>query len=380
MIPTMKVALVHHWLTGMRGGEKVLEAFCELFPQAVIFTLVCDPPSISDKIRRHRIVASFLQKLPGSPSRFRAYLPLFPMAAARLDLCGYDMVITSDASLIKAIRVPRGTPHVCYCHSPPRYLWDFYDLYRREEAGLLQRMAMPVISPLLRKADYRAAQSIDHFIANSAAVAERIRRHYQRDATVIYPPVDVDYFTASPRQPEDFYLFVGQLVAYKRADLAIAAFARLDRRLIIVGDGPQRHRLEASAPKNIRFIGWTTDEELRSYYARCRSLIFPNEEDFGIVPVEAQAAGAPVIAFAKGGALETVFDGQTGVHFSDPTPAGLQAAITRFESIAPTLSPTACLANSRRFSREIFTQRIREFLTTVVPARLTESLGCSMTA
>jgi len=362
-----KVALVHHWLVGMRGGEKVLEALCEIFPHADIFTLVCDEARISEKLRRHRIITSFIQRLPFGLRRFRAYLPLFPLAAEQLDLSGYDLVVSSDASLIKAVRAPAGAPHVCYCHSPPRYLWDLYDVYRREEANLLQKLLMPPVAHYLRMADHLAAQRVDHFIANSRAVAARINRHYRRPARVIYPPVDVEFFAQARRAPEDFYLFVGQLVAYKKADLAIQAATQMGRKLVVIGDGPQRARLERLAGPTVRFVGWASDELLRDHYARCRALVFPNEEDFGIVPVEAQAAGAPVIALARGGALETVRDGVTGIHFEAQNTAGLIEAIQRFERSE--FDPQACRENARQFDRSIFLAHMTEFLAPLLEAR-----------
>jgi len=346
----------------MRGGEKVLEALCDLFPSADIFTLVCDPTRISEKLRRHRITTSFIQRLPLGLKKFRSYLPLFPRAARKLDLSGYDLVISSDASLIKAVRPPAGTPHVCYCHSPPRYIWDLYDLYLREEANLLQRLVMPPLASYLQTADHAAAQRVSHFIANSQTTADRISRHYRRPATVVYPPVDVDYFSAAQRQPGHYYLFVGQLVAYKKADLAIRALSQMARSLIVVGDGPQRQKLGRLAGSVVQFAGRVSDEKLRDYYARCRALIFPNEEDFGIVPLEAQAAGAPVIALARGGALETVRNGVTGIHFDEQTPASLIDAIRRFEAGENKFDPDACRANARQFDRSIFFSRMSEFL------------------
>lgn len=383
----MRIALVHHWLTGMRGGEKVLEALCELFPTADIFTLVCDEGRISEKLRRHRIITSFIQRLPMGVAKFRGYLPLFPMAAGQWDFAGYDLVLSCDASLVKAVPVPEGTPHVCYCHSPPRYLWDLYELYRSREASAVQRLFMPVVAKYLRGVDYRAAQRVTHFIGNSRAVVERIRRHYGREATVVYPPVETGFYeeghrletcatshrletgaTHSRGQGEGgaYYLFVGQLVAYKRADLAVAAMAALGRRLVVVGDGPQRGRLERLAGANVAFAGAVSDERLRELYAGCRALLFPNEEDFGIVPVEAQAAGAPVIALGRGGGLETVVDGVTGVHFEEESVEGLVGAVRRFEAMEDRFTVEACRANARRFEKGVFVEAMREYVAKVM--------------
>lgn len=363
----------------MRGGEKVLEALCELFPTADIFTLVCDEGRISEKLRRHRIITSFIQRLPMGVAKFRGYLPLFPMAAGQWDFAGYDLVLSCDASLVKAVRVPEGTPHVCYCHSPPRYLWDLYELYRSREASAVQRLLMPVVAKYLRGVDYRAAQRVTHFIGNSRAVAERIRRHYGREATVVYPPVETGFYeeglrgqgAKGPRgkENEGYYLFVGQLVAYKRADLAVEAMAELGRRLVVVGDGPQRGRLERMAEPGVTFAGAVSDERLRELYAGCRALLFPNEEDFGIVPVEAQAAGAPVIALGRGGGLETVVDGVTGVHFAEESAAGLAEAVRRFEALEDRFTVEACRANARRFEKGVFVEAMREYVATVMSAR-----------
>jgi glycosyltransferase involved in cell wall biosynthesis len=372
-----RTALVHHWLTGMRGGEKVLEALCELLPDADLFTLVCDPAQISDRLRRHAIRTSFIQSLPFGRRRFRAWLPLFPLAAEQFDLSGYDLVISSDASVIKGVLTPPTTPHVCYCHSPPRYLWDMYHLYRREEAGRLQRWLMPPVAHYLRLVDHLAAQRVDHFVANSRAVAGRISRHYRRSSRVIYPPVETAWFGGVQRRPAEHYLFVGQLVAYKKADLAIRALGAMGRPLVVVGDGPQRRRLEASAPPCVRFAGRVDDSALRDEYGRCRALIFPNEEDFGIVPVEAQAAGVPVIALGKGGALETVVDGVTGLHFTEATVAGLQDAIHRFETAGAAWDPQACRDNARRFDRAVFLRAMADLIATITGGCLPDPVGAS---
>jgi glycosyltransferase involved in cell wall biosynthesis len=368
----MRTALVHHWLTGMRGGEKVLEALCELLPDADIFTLVCDRDRISENLRRRRINTSFIQRLPLGLKKFRSYLPLFPRAARRLDLSGYDLVISSDASLIKAIRPADGVPHVCYCHSPPRYIWDLYDLYLREEATLVQRLAMPVVAGALQAADHDAAQRVTHFVANSRNTAERISRHYRRPSTVIYPPVDVDYFSEVERKPGHYYLFVGQLTAYKKADLAIRAMTRMARSLIVVGDGPQRQKLGTLSGSVVQFAGWVPDQKLREYYARCRALIFPNEEDFGIVPVEAQAAGAPVIALGRGGALETVRNGVSGLFFDEQTPESLIGAVRRFEAVEEKFDAEACRTHSRQFDRSVFLSRMSEFLSPMLEGQGSE--------
>ncbi|MBK8230290.1 MAG: glycosyltransferase [Candidatus Eisenbacteria bacterium] len=328
----MKVALVQDWLTGMRGGEKVFERFCRRFPEAPIYTLVHVPGSVSGAIESHPIHASFVQGLPGAQKRYQRYLPLFPAAIERFDLRGYDLVLSSSHCAAKGVIVHPGTRHLCYCHTPMRYVWSSYEEYfgSGRVSGLAARV-LPFVASYLRQWDQLSASRVDSFAANSAHVARRIRRYYGRDARVIHPWVDVDFFT--PEGPrEDFYLVVTALVPYKRVDLVLEAARRLDRPFVIVGDGVERERLERNAPANVRFLGWLPEEPLRDFYRRCRALLFPGEEDFGIVPVEAQATGAPVIGLGRGGLLETVREDERGVFFAEPTADQLCAAIERFES------------------------------------------------
>lgn len=360
-----RIALLHHWLDGMRGGEKVLEALCDLAPGADIYTIACIPAAISAKLRQHRIHTSLIQRLPFGRRHFRQYLALFPMAVEQFDFSGYDLLISSDACVVKGALTAPDTPHICYCHSPPRYVWDQYALYRAG-AGPIARWLMPPVMHYLRWADHAAAQRVDRFVANSQAVAARIRRHYRRPAEVIHPPVDTDYFGQVRRAPGDAYLFAGQLVGYKRADLAVAACARLRRRLVVVGDGPERRRLEQSAPSNVQFVGRVSDGQLRDYYAMCRALLHPGEEDFGIMAVEAQAAGAPVIALARGGALDSVVDGQTGVLFNQPTVEGLIEAIRRYEAMDEPTAERACRAQAECFDRSVFLARMRALIDDVL--------------
>jgi glycosyltransferase involved in cell wall biosynthesis len=313
----------------MRGGEKVIEALCELFPQADIYTHVYDPDGISEVIRAHKVHTTFIAKLPAAKRLYKKYLPLMPMALEELDLRAYDLVISSEAGPAKGVITRPGSLHICYCHSPMRYIWDQYHIYR-QNTGLITRLFMSTISPALRVWDVSTAARVDHFVANSQFVAKRIRKFYRRDATVIHPPVSVEAFFPANR-PGDYYLCAGQLVRYKRIDLAVAAFSQLGKRLIVAGTGEEASALAKLATENIRFVGRPTDEELRSLIANCRALVFPGEEDFGIVPVEAMACGRPVIAYASGGVLETVIDGKTGVLFPEQSVASLKAAIARFE-------------------------------------------------
>jgi glycosyltransferase involved in cell wall biosynthesis len=327
----MKAALVQDWLTGMRGGEKVFEAFCRRFPDAPVYTLVHRKGSVSEAIESHPVHTSFIQRLPAGTTRYQRYLPFFPAAIERFDLRGYDLVISSSHCAAKGVVVHPGTRHLCYCHTPMRYVWAAYEEYFG--AGRLRFPAswgLPLVATALRQWDVTSSVRVDSFAANSACVAARIRRYYGREARVIHPWVDVDYFTPGG-EPEDFYLVVTALVPYKRIDLALEAVRRRPRPLWIVGDGVERRRLERMAPPGVRFLGWLPPEELRTYYRRCRALLFPGEEDFGIVPVEAQACGCPVVGLGCGGLLETARDGRSGIFFAEPDAGSLAAAMERCE-------------------------------------------------
>jgi len=331
----MRTALVHDWLTGMRGGERVLEALCGLYPDADLFTLVHRRGAVSPAIERHRITTSFIQRLPMGVRRYRQYLPLFPLAVERFDLAPYDLVISSSHCAAKAAIAPPRARHICYCHSPMRYAWDQFDAYfgpARTGVVASRLVYRPVMSRLARW-DAATASRVHRFVANSAHVAERIRRYYSRVATVVYPPVDTDFFYPSDAAPGPHVLIVSALVPYKRIDIAIDACARLGVPLRIVGDGPERAALERRAGPNVAFLGHVKDEAVRDEYRRALAVIMPGEEDFGIVPVEAQACGRPVVALARGGALETVVDNETGVLFGDPDAASLAAALERMARI-----------------------------------------------
>ena len=353
----MKVAIVHYWLVGMRGGEKVVEALCEMYPQADIFTHVYVPDAVSDRIRAHKVTTTFVGRLPRAPKAYRNYLPLMPLALEQLDLSGYDLVISSESGPAKGVIAPAEALHVCYCHSPMRYLWNMYHEYRRT-AGRLQRLLMPPLAHYLRMWDASAANRVDLFVANAEIVARRIEKYYRRDAEVVHPPVDVASFApVDPNEVGDFYLMVGELVAYKRPDLAVKAFNATGRKLRIIGGGERLSEIRALAGPNVEVLGPQPFDVLRRDYARCRGLIFPGEEDFGIVPVEAMASGRPVIAFGRGGALETVLDGRTGVLFEEQTVESLNAAVERCERCERmTFSPAALRVHAERFGKERFKQ------------------------
>jgi glycosyltransferase involved in cell wall biosynthesis len=336
----------------MRGGEKVVEALCEIFPHADIYTLVVNPAVISASLRQHHITPSFIQKIPGAVRHYQALLPLYPMALEQFDLSGYDLVISSESGPAKGVLTRPETCHICYCHTPMRYLWDMYHDYRRD-CGRLKQLAMVPLAHYLRQWDLASAARVDYFVANSNHVARRIAKHYRREATVVHPPVAVEDFICA-EMTEDYYLMVGQLVSYKRPDLAVEAFTQSGRKLVVIGEGPELKRLKKNAGPNVSFLGRQPFSVIREHYARCQAFIFPGEEDFGITPVEAQAAGRPVIAFRRGGALETVMENQTGLFFDEPTAASLNAAVDRFESNADDFDPARIREHSLSFSRKRF--------------------------
>jgi glycosyltransferase involved in cell wall biosynthesis len=357
----MKVALVHYWLVGMRGGEKVLESLCGLFPNADIFTHVYDPAAVSPAIRRHLVQTTFIARLPFARSLYKNYLPLMPMALEQLDLRQYDLVISSESGPAKGVLTRPDALHVCYCHTPMRYIWNMYLDYKHSVSPLV-RPLLAWIAGSLRRSDQHSASRVDLFLANSNNVRRQIRKYYGRDAIVVHPPVDVGAFRSDAERHEDFYLAVGQLVRYKRMDLAIEACNRLSRRLVIVGEGEEYKSLRKLAGPTVSFLGKQDLWMLREYYRRCRALLFPGEEDFGIVPVEAMAAGRPVIALRRGGALETVVSNRTGLFFNEPTVDSLQRTMLHFESIEQSFDSAAIARHATKFSRAAFERQIIDVL------------------
>jgi glycosyltransferase involved in cell wall biosynthesis len=362
----MKVALVHDWLTGMRGGEKCLEVFCELFPDADLFTLVYDPGRVSHAIRRMNVKTSWIDRLPGARRYFRYLLPLFPQAIESFELADYDLILSSNHCVAKGV-FPHRALHIAYVHAPIRYVWDKHDVYFGAESPWISRAGMALSRGYLQQWDIRSANRVDFFIANSNNVAGKIKNLYGRDSAVIYPPVDVDRFALSARQ-NPYYLIVSALVPYKRVDLAIDAFNAIRVPLRIAGDGPLRRVLQRGARSNIEFLGYVDDVSLSELYSRCQALIFPGEEDFGIVPLEAQASGRPVIAYGKGGALETVLplggelDSPTGIFFREQTVESLIAAVRVFERNRQKFVPTAIRQQACRFSRDRFKAQISDYI------------------
>ena len=356
----MKVAIIHYWLVGMRGGEKVVEALCEMYPQADIFTHVYVPDTISERIRQHRIIPTFINSLPRAAKMYKTYLPLMPLALEQLDLRGYDLVISSESGPAKGVIPPSEALHVCYCHTPMRYIWNMYHDYRNS-AGRLTRMMMPPLSHYLRMWDVTSAARVDSFVANSTTVAGRIRRYYQADSVVIHPPVDTEAFSiAAPSELGDFYLMAGELVSYKRPDLAVRAFNEMKQKLVVIGGGEMLGEVRRLAGPTVTIMGPQPFEVLKQHYARCRALIFPGEEDFGMVPVEAMASGRPVIAFGKGGATETVADGISGVFFAEQTVEAICSAVRELADLK--IDPKKIVAHASRFGREPFFEKMRKHI------------------
>ncbi len=359
----MKVAIIHYWWLSNRGGEAVCSALVELYPHADLFIHVCNedvvrqalPASFTGKIHN-----TFISRLPGAKKHYQKYLPFMPMALEQLDLSAYDLVLSSESGPAKGVVTRPDALHICYCHSPMRYVWDMYHDYLAG-AGRLIRTLFPMVAHWLRVWDRLSADRVDHFIANSGFVAARIRKFYRRDAEVIYPPVNTTEFDPT-QERGDFYLCLGQLVAYKRADLAVEAFNQLGLPLVVVGEGELFERLKTLAKPNVTLMGRQPFPVIKDLLQRCRGLIFPGMEDFGIVPVEAMAAGAPVIAYAKGGALETVIHGQTGVLFDEQSVEALIAAVRRVEDREFDFPAATMQAHAAGFDKAIFKQKVQAFI------------------
>ena len=363
---------MHYWFLSRRGGERVVEALCELFPQADIFALVADPKTLLPELQKHKLTTSFLQKLPGSRAWHRHMLPLYPLAVEQFDLRGYDLVISSESGPAKGVLTGPETCHICYCHTPMRYIWNFYQEYKNGSGlGPVRKLIFGLTAHYARLWDQASAARVDYFAVNSHNVAARIRKYYRREAEVIHPPVNLDGAQLSGKIG-DYYLVVGQLVNYKRVDLAIEACNKLGRALRIVGVGEEYTRLRRIAGKTVSFLGALSDDDVREQYARCRALLFPGEEDFGIVPVEAQASGRPVIAFGKGGAQETVIgapqDGfadperSTGMFFGEQSVDSLVDAILRFEALEYHFSPPFIRAHAEQFDKKHFLKKMDHFV------------------
>jgi len=366
-----KIALVHDYFIQMGGAERVAAAMHDSFPTAPIYTTVALPHRLPKELRGADIRTSAMQLLPGIEQRFRQYFMLYPFAVEHFDLSEFDLIFSSSSGYAKGVRRRRNAIHVCYCHTPMRWAWRYEDYVARENFGRVTRSLLPLSLWGLRKWDLRAAQQPNYYIANSRLVAKRIKEIYGREAFVIPPPIEVDRFQMSS-VVDDYYLVLSRLVPYKRIDLAIEACNRLGRRLVIIGDGPDRARLEKLAGPQTQFLGRQSDSQVNHYASRCRALLFTGEEDFGMVPLEVNAAGRPVIAFRGGGAMETVVDGITGVFFDQATSASLEAAMEDFESRK--WHQQTLRKHAEKFDRSVFTFRILQFLSSVAPASCVSEL------
>lgn len=351
----MRIAIVTDWLDTFGGGERVLAHLHDMYPDAPVFTTVYRPEALPEEMRGMDVRTSFIERIPVVRQRHITFLPLMPLAFEQFDLSGFDVVVSLNSACSKGVITRPSTAHVCYCYTPCRYVWDLYHEYTRPQPHVARALFAPM-AHWLRIWDRMAADRVDHFAAISHEVARRIRKHYRRDAEVIFPPVDVTRFTPVA-DPEDFYLVVSRLVSYKRIDLAVEAATRLGRPLVVVGAGPELRRLRAIAGPTVEFRGRLPDPEIAALYARCRAFLFPGLEDFGITPVEAQAAGRPVIAFGEGGVLDTVRHGATGMLFEEQGVDSLAQAILDFEARA--LDPTVCRRNAERFDASEFRRQMR---------------------
>ena len=367
-----KVALVHDYFVQMGGAERVAEAMHDSFPSAPLYTTVALPNGLPAGLRAADIRTSPLQRLPSLERRFRHYFMLYPFAVENFDLSQYDLIFSSSSGYAKGVRRRRNAIHVCYCHTPMRWVWRYDDYVAREGFGGTVRAALPSLLWGLRKWDLRASRQPNYYIANSRLVAQRIKKIYGREAVVIPPPIDVQRFEMA-NEVGDYYLILSRLMPYKRIDLAIEACKRANRRLIVIGDGPDRARLEKLADDRIEFLGRQPDSIVNYYAARCRALLFPGEEDFGMAPLEVNAAGRPVIAYRGGGAIETVVEGVTGIFFDQQTSMSLAQAIEEFEGL--TWRQGNLRHHAEKFDRTVFAFRVLQFLGSVAPSSCADELS-----
>ncbi|MDI6619040.1 MAG: glycosyltransferase family 4 protein [Clostridiales bacterium] len=354
----MKIAIVHDWLTDMGGAERIIINFKEIYPSAPIYTSIYNPDKLDDTLKNINVKTSFLQDRKGARENHQKYFPLMPMAFESFDLNKYDVILSSSTSCAKGVITKPETMHVCYCNTPMRYAWEFYYQYAQNVSGL-KKIFLKYFMNYMRIWDNVSSYRVDYFIANSENVAKRIWKHYRRESVVIHPPVRCNLFTLD-NIDEDYFLVVSRLVPYKRIDLAVQAFNEMKLPLVIIGEGSERKKLEYMANDNIKFLGRKPDDIIKKYYSRCRAFIFPGEEDFGITPLEAQASGRPVIAYGKGGALETVIEGETGVFFREQTVESLKAAVEIF--LESSFEKDLIRKHAEAFDEEIFKSKIKDYI------------------
>jgi glycosyltransferase involved in cell wall biosynthesis len=355
----MKIAIVHDYLNQFGGAERVVAALHEIWPNTPIYTSIYDRRALPDVFRKMDIRVSFMQKFPFVFKLFKYYLWFYPLAFESFDLSEYDVILSSSSAFAKGVKKRENQLHICYCHTPMRFVWRYEDYVQKEAIHPVLKNILPIFLGPIKKWDLKTAKNIDFFIANSSNVAKRIKQTYDRESVIIYPPVETNIFRPSHQQ-SDYFLLLSRLNSYKRIDLVIEAFNKIDLPLKIIGDGPNRKYLESIAGNNIKFMGRMDDRQLVKYLARCRGLIFPGEEDFGIVPLEAMSAGRPVIAYGAGGALETVVEGQTGLFFETQTSRSLIKALDKFQF--ESFDQKKIRAHAKKFDKEIFKQKIKEFV------------------
>ncbi|TVY09791.1 glycosyltransferase [Paenibacillus cremeus] len=359
----MKIALVHDYLNQYGGAERVLECFMDMFPDSPVFTVISDLNKMPQRFKEADIRSSFIQNIPFSKNQYKKMLTLFPIAVEQMDLRGYDLVLSSSSAFAKGIITRADQIHVCYCHTPMRYIWDLYHQYMDEISNPVFRTVLPYMLHKIRIWDQMNAQRVDRFISNSHNVARRIQKYYNRESQVIHPPVSFSHLREASSS-EDFFLIVSRLIPYKRIDLVIEAFNKLNRPLVIIGDGYDRNRLMKMAGPHIQMLGYQSDAVIQEYYAKCKAFILAGEEDFGITPLEAQAHGKPVIAFGKGGALETVVEGKTGLFFREQTIESLIEAITKLEMLI--INSKQIHMHAMSFNEDRFKVEIRNFINTTI--------------
>lgn len=358
----MKVAIVHYWLVTMRGGEKVLEELCKMFPQADIYTNVYDPSRISDTIKSHNVYTTKINNWPLAKKIYQKYMPFMPKALMELDLTNYDLIISSESGPAKGICPAPNAFHICYCHTPMRYLWDMYHDYFRKSNPVV-KFFMKKMIPSLRQWDVMSSNLVDHFIANSSFVAKRINRYYNRQADIVFPPCNIEKYINNPRNPQDFYLFFGQLVGYKRADLAIEACIKANKKIVVIGDGKSKEAKKYEKSGLVTFTGRISDEKVAQYLSEAKALLFPGIEDFGIIPVEANSAGCPVLAYRKGGAIDSIKENETGLFFDEQTVESLVDCINQFEKQENNFTNRENYKKHvQQFSNENFVKKIQKIV------------------